>query len=98
MGKLTEAANPNDILRQTRRDQDLTLDEMADWLGVSTQRIGQWENGDVIPLKRIQRWASNTEFPTWLWQMALQMWLASLGLTLLQFGEQLQALQAQLEK
>ena len=46
--------SPNQILKQTRRDLGLTLESMAETLGMTTQRLSQWERGDEIPAERIK--------------------------------------------
>ena len=98
MSILTEPTNPNQLLRATRRQHNLTLDEIADLLGNSTQRIGQWEKGDPIPLNRIQAWTHNAELPGWVRKMALQMWFISLAQAQAQFEAQLKDLQLGLQE
>ncbi len=69
---------PNKTLKATRKERDLTQDDMADTLGISTARVNQFEKGESIPLGRIHDWCSNPRLPDWARHMAEQMWLSAL--------------------
>ena len=84
--------SPNQILKQTRRDLGLTLESMAETLGMTTQRLSQWERGDEIPAERIKGWANNARLPDWALNLAYQLWLASLEQQHAAIGDQMQEL------
>lgn len=83
---------PNHILKATRRERDLTQDDMADALGISTARVNQFEKGESIPLDRIRDWCSNPRLPDWARRMAEQMWHSALEQQQLSLSEQIAAL------
>lgn len=83
---------PNQLLKATRRERDLTQDDMADALGISTARINQFEKGESIPLDRIRDWCSNPRLPDWARHMAEQMWYATLEQQHQSIGDQIAAL------
>ena len=84
--------SPNQILKQTRRDLGLTLESMAETLGMTTQRLSQWERGDEIPAERIKGWANNARLPDWARNLAYQLWLESLEQQHAEIGDQMQEL------
>ncbi len=84
--------SPNQIFKQVRRDRNLTLEAMAETLGMTTQRLSQWERGDSIPAERIRDWANNPRLPEWARSMAYQLWLATLEQQYGAIGEQMTAL------
>ena len=84
--------SPNQILKQTRRDLGLTLESMAETLGMTTQRLSQWERGDEIPAERIKGWANNARLPHWARNLAYQLWLESLEQQHAAIGDQMQEL------
>lgn len=84
--------SPNQLLKQVRRDRNLTLEAMAETLGMTTQRLSQWERGDSIPPERIQIWANDKRLPEWARALAYQLWLASLEQQYGAIGEQMQVL------
>jgi len=69
---------------------------MCDVLGVSNQRVSQWENGDPIPLERIREWALDDRLPDWARVMVHQMWLAAIQQDQVRIGMQIADLQRQL--
>jgi hypothetical protein len=83
---------PNQILKQTRRFHEMTMEQMAQILGLTTQRISQLEKGDAIPVDRIRDWARSSQLPDWASRMADQMWLAALEQQHAAIGEQIAAL------
>jgi len=80
---------PQYILKQTRRERDMTLGQIAEMLDTSNQRVSQWEQGDAIPVERIRAWANEKRFPEWVHNMAWQMWLAHLEQQHTALGEQM---------
>ncbi len=84
------------ILRKTRCDHKLTLAQVSDILGVSNQRVSQWEGGADIPLERIREWASDDRLPDWARVMVHQMWLAAVQQDQARIGSQIADLQKQL--
>jgi transcriptional regulator with XRE-family HTH domain len=90
--------NPNRILRQTRRQHEMTLGQMARYLGLTTQRISQIENGDSIPVERIQQWSTSPDLPAWIQSMAHTMWLAVLEKQQLAIDKQMDDLRTALKQ
>ena len=90
--------NPNRILKQTRRQHEMTLGQMARYLGLTTQRISQIENGDSIPVERIQQWSTSPNLPTWIQNMAHTMWLALLEQQQLAIDKQMDDLRTALKR
>lgn len=93
---MIEIVTSNQILKKTRRDREMTLSAMCDILGVSNQRISQWENGAPVPLERICEWANDERLPDWARAMAHQMWLAAIQQDYARIGTQIADLQKQL--
>ncbi len=71
---------PSLLLRQIRRERNLTLEQMANALDTSKQRISQIENGSPVPFDRIRDWAENSRYEGWVQRMAYQLWVAYLQL------------------
>ena len=69
---------PAQILRKSRRDRNVTLATMAEWLGTSNQRVSQWESGDAIPAERVSAWIKDETLPDWVRQMAREIEIAAL--------------------
>jgi transcriptional regulator with XRE-family HTH domain len=90
--------NPNRILKQARRQHEMTLGQMARYLGLTTQRISQIENGDSIPVERIQQWSTSSDLPTWIQSMAHTMWLAVLEQQQLAIDKQMDDLRTALQR
>lgn len=83
---------PNQVLKRTRRFREMTLSQMAECLGLTTQRISQMERGDPIPVERIYEWSNSPGLPEWAHRMAYEMWLAVLEQQQLVIGEQIEVL------
>lgn len=83
-----------DILRKTRREHEITLAQMGEWLGTTSQRVGQWESGDTMPAERISRWTKDSSVPDWVRQMARDLEIAILKQEHAALGERI----AQLER
>jgi transcriptional regulator with XRE-family HTH domain len=83
---------PYQVLKQTRRDRNMTMEQLAETLGLTTQRISQFERGATVPLQRIREWAGDQKLPDWARAMAKQMWLAALEQQYTAIGEQIAAL------
>ena len=91
--KLSEVGmTPNQVLKQFRRQRELTHEQMAEILGLTRARFSQYENGDSIPAERIREWSNSSKLPEWARHMAYQMWLAWLEQQHAAIGEQIAAL------
>jgi len=71
--------NTANTLRQSRKANGLTLDQLAGIFQVTKQRVGQWEKGDPIPDERLQAVAENPEAPLWLRQLTINLWHANIN-------------------
>jgi transcriptional regulator with XRE-family HTH domain len=69
---------PNQIIRKTRREREMSGEELAEVLGLTRARLSQYENGDPIPPERVQAWLDNKQLPDWARTMCLQIWHASI--------------------
>jgi transcriptional regulator with XRE-family HTH domain len=69
---------PNQILKQVRRERDITLEQMAEIFGLTRARWSQFEQGDPMPIDRIRDWAENPRLPAWARDLAVRMWLAAI--------------------
>jgi len=83
---------PNQVLKQFRRERELTHEQMAEVLGLTRARLSQYESGDSIPAERIREWSNSSKLPDWARHMAYQMWLAWLEQQHVAIGEQIEAL------
>lgn len=83
---------PNQILRNVRREREMSQEQMADLLGLTRARLNQYELRDSIPPERIKDWSNNGRLPDWVKNMAYQMWLASLEQQHAAINEQIQEL------
>ena len=83
---------PNQVLKRTRRFREMTLSQMAECLGLTTQRISQMERGDPIPVERIHEWSNSSGLPEWAHQMAYEMWLSVLEQQQVVISEQIKTL------
>jgi transcriptional regulator with XRE-family HTH domain len=83
---------PNQILKKTRVERKMSLEDMARVLDVTRARVFQWEKGEPIPVERISLWACNSSLPQWALVMGLQMWLGHMQVLHESNGNQLQAL------
>lgn len=83
---------PNQVLKRTRRFREMTLSQMAECLGLTTQRISQMERGDPIPVERIHEWSNSSSLPEWAHRMAYEMWLSVLEQQQVVIGEQIKVL------
>lgn len=84
--------NTGQILKQIRRDRNMTLEQMAETFGLTRARLNQYETGDTIPAERIREWANNERLPDWARNLAYQLWLASLEQRQASMGEEMQQL------
>jgi len=80
---------PNQILKQVRKERDLTGEQMAEIFGLTRARWSQFEAGDPIPMERIREWATNARLPDWARTFARQLWLEQQNAEL---GEQIEQL------
>jgi predicted transcriptional regulator len=69
---------PNMILRKARREHEISLAQMGEWLGATSQRVGQWESGDPIPAERASAWRKDDGLPEWIREMARDIEISSL--------------------
>jgi len=83
---------PSKIFKATRREREMTMNDFADVLGISTGRVSQIEKGENVSLERIQEWVQDARLPDWARDMAKQMWLAHLGQQLSLINVQFDAL------
>ena len=83
---------PNQVLKQFRRERELTHEQMAEVLGLTRARLSQYERGDSIPAERFREWSNSSRLPEWTRHMAYRMWLAWLEQQHAAIGEQIVAL------
>jgi transcriptional regulator with XRE-family HTH domain len=83
---------PNQILKQVRKERDLTTEQMAEIFGLTRARWSQFEQGDPMPIERIKGWATDARLPDWAREFARQLWLASLEQQHVALGEQIEQL------
>jgi transcriptional regulator with XRE-family HTH domain len=83
---------PNQILKQVRKERELTTEQMAEIFGLTRARWSQFEQGDPMPVERIKDWAANSRLPEWAREFSRQLWLASLEQQHAALGEQIEQL------
>lgn len=76
---------PDNPLKTAREAQEkitqekITLEDMAALLGVTPQRVNQWENGQAVPLKRLKQWTEDKALPSWVRLVAHEMLKAEIA-------------------
>lgn len=75
--RMEQPMTPQVILRKTRLAHELTLEDMANLLDTSKQRLSQYESGDNIKDEKLTEWAKNDKLPQWVRDMAWQAYIAS---------------------
>lgn len=80
---------PGQILKRTRKEREMTLEQMAETFGLTRARLNQYETSDSIPPDRIRDWANNPRLPEWARALAYQLWLATLEQQYATIGEQM---------
>lgn len=81
---------PGQILKKARREREMTLEQMAEVLGLTRARINQYETSDQqIPADRIKEWVNNPRLPDWARNLAYQLWLGTLEQQHETLGEQM---------
>ncbi len=80
------------ILKQVRRERDLTDEQIAQVFGLTRARWNQYAQGQPIPIERIREWAGRSDLPDWARTLVCQLWLAMLEAQHAALGEQMQEL------
>ena len=82
------------ILKQIRRERNLTDEQIAEIFGLTRARWNQYAQGQPIPIERIHEWARRSDLPDWARALVYQLWLSMLEAQHTALGEQMQELGA----
>ena len=77
------------LMKISRLKQKATLDDLSNLLGLSKQRLSQFENGEAVPIERLKEWARNETLPAWVRLMAYEMWTTAIPAELEQLAEKI---------
>ena len=67
---------PQELLKQTRLENKMTLEDMAVHLRFTVGRLSQIENGDPVTMDHVEKWEGDRQLPPFLKAMVVKIRLA----------------------